>query len=587
MCVLQEKKTVLCGLFYYFYLMKLKTFIVLACFLCFSGISATAQIYAGNSAEDLYRLSLRQEKLHHYDSAYYFAHLSYRKYRQENDSLNMANIKYIMAALNYKAHHYPGSERDCMEALELIPGNAPEKLHILLYNLLGLNALEKNNLREAEKYFTKIGSLASKPGKKKFQRMYYNNMGLLEEKKMNYLRSVEYFDSILNLYGESIKPHVYARTIANKGWEYYLNKHYTKAYPLLLKALKVFDSLSHEEGQALVHLRLAYYFHDTKRTEQALRHATEAYRLNHKLHLFRDELKSLILLSKLNPVHAEEYFDNYHRLNDSLIHVERRYKEQTAKIRYETREKEMKIAEQKRKLTSSLYKMLAIILLLVMSIAFAGILLYQKGILAEKNRQIQRQLSLITELKKEVHHKTKNDLKRFKSLLSSTRRDIPPETYGKLLNQLESHILLHEMLYQSQKGDKVSVKEYFSSLCKLLSSGYERQSDCQVDSDLELGYDLLKNLALFLNEAVTNIYKHAYDDPSHEVHIRVVMYEEKGNYHLEILDSGSGDIRFGNENNFGLNFIKSMVEKELKGSIKPLNTAEKHGILINFPKQTS
>jgi two-component sensor histidine kinase len=567
--------------------MKLSLYFLIVSFPVVWVISAEAQTLYEHPADEYYKKALNFNSTHRWDSAYYYAHLSYKAYNKVADSLNMANAKYVSAMINYKARNYPGSENECTDALGLLSGTPHDKLQYYLYVLIGLNALEKNSLSVAYDYFNKAGVLSRSIRKKKFYRIYYNNMGLLEEKRGNYARALMYYDSVLSLYGKSIKPHIYSRTVKNKAWIYYLNEQYTQVYPLLIKGLQIDDSLSHKEGQALAHLRLAYYFRDTKQPEKTLIHAQKAYQLNNDLHLFRDVNKSLTLLSEIDPTSATRYFERYRLINDSLMKVERKFKEQAARIRYETKEKERKIEEQKRELTARLYKFIAILSLLVISIAFVMILLHQKGLLRKKNRQIQDQLSLITELKKEVHHKTKNDLMRVRSLLSEQKNNIPEESFHKLHTQLEAFILLHKLLYQGKTGDKTSVQEFFTMLCDIFSSVYSRKSKCQVKSDLELGYDLLKNLALILNEAITNIYKHAYDNVDDTVEIRVNMLEENGRYHLEILDKGRGTIQPDNEGAFGLSFIKNLVENEWQGDIIFSNTGDKHGILINFPKHTT
>lgn len=173
--------------------------------------------------------------------------------------------------------------------------------------------------------------------------------------------------------------------------------------------------------------------------------------------------------------------------------------------------------------------------------------------LLDKQREIERSLKEKDILLKEVHHRVKNNLQIISSLLqlqkmaSSTDPELKEEelkTLTDAANRVQSIALVHEILYDNDNFGALDFRSYVESLCSYL--------DLQVGgkpipirygiNDLTLDLTSAVPCALIVNEALTNVQKHAFPPGwtgTMEARVEAAQ-DESGRVRLVIRDNGVG-----------------------------------------------
>lgn len=192
---------------------------------------------------------------------------------------------------------------------------------------------------------------------------------------------------------------------------------------------------------------------------------------------------------------------------------------------------------------------------------------------------------------KEIHHRIKNNLTIISSIFSLRSGQANGESNELLResqNRLRAVALLHEILYESKDLSSISFELYVKKLTDALFQIY------QVDREkirLELNIQEAKvkaeigmNLALIINELITNSLKHGLADSESGL-IRVHFTRENDMLTLEVSDSGKGlpeeSIRKRNPSSLGLSLVESLA-KQIGGKVNLLNQ-EGACIQLRFP----
>lgn len=192
---------------------------------------------------------------------------------------------------------------------------------------------------------------------------------------------------------------------------------------------------------------------------------------------------------------------------------------------------------------------------------------------------------------KEIHHRIKNNLTIISSIFSLRSGQADEESNDILResqNRLRAVALLHEILYESKDLSSISFELYVKKLTDALFEIY------QVDREkirLELNIQEAKvkaeigmNLALIINELITNSLKHGLADSESGL-IRVHFTRKDEMLTLDVSDSGKGlsedSIRKRSPNSLGLSLVESLA-KQIDGKIDFLNQQGAR-IRLTFP----
>ena len=176
----------------------------------------------------------------------------------------------------------------------------------------------------------------------------------------------------------------------------------------------------------------------------------------------------------------------------------------------------------------------------------------------------------------EIHHRVRNNLQVISSLLDLTRRrTVNPEASGVLADatsKIQTMAFIHSQLYESENFSKIEMGSHVRKLSGHLSQIYGAWKkgivtvfDC---SDLYLSVSQAIPCALILNEVISNVYKHAYQEgAAGKCYISVKTIEEN-KASISVGDDGAGipdnwDIE--KSGTLGLKLIKNLILRQLKG----------------------
>jgi two-component sensor histidine kinase len=195
-----------------------------------------------------------------------------------------------------------------------------------------------------------------------------------------------------------------------------------------------------------------------------------------------------------------------------------------------------------------------------------------------RETELRESLAQKEVLVREIHHRVKNNLQLVMSLLNlHARRIRDPRAevaFAEARSRINALATLHRRLYESESLQEVELKWFLEDLCAELRRGglsRGRHIDLIVDSPTEvIGPEVAVPLGLLVTEAITNAYKHAFNERSGG-HIYVeVQRESPTTLLLCVRDDGVGfDPAGGGADNNGLG--RSLIEafvRQLRGELE-------------------
>lgn len=166
-----------------------------------------------------------------------------------------------------------------------------------------------------------------------------------------------------------------------------------------------------------------------------------------------------------------------------------------------------------------------------------------------RDRQLTAALETQTQLTREVHHRVKNNLQIVTSLLTLQSARLKDPAAREALGQTRARIsalgLIYRLLYEdgadSEKGN-VPLDTLIAELCAQLRSAQHSRPDVQLDCAADHGRISIDDaipLTLFVVEAVTNAYRHAFPE-GRSGRIWMKLKTENGVTTLCVEDNGVG-----------------------------------------------
>ncbi len=271
-------------------------------------------------------------------------------------------------------------------------------------------------------------------------------------------------------------------------------------------------------------------------------------------------------------------------LSDSLLNLENQKTMSELQTRYETNQKEVKIAGQGAEISrqKTVIWFVAGILALVLMGGFFLFRLNQK-----LNKRNEEKEFLI----KEIHHRVKNNLQVLSSLLHLQSRNIHDEAALDAVregqNRVDAMGLIHQKLYMGENLAAVEMQDYLQNLGDTLLDSFgldERVKIKYLLYPLHLDVDTAIPLGLIINELLTNSLKYAFPDGrTGEVEIKL-WTDENRKLCLQISDDGAGkpapaDAK--NSTGFGSKLVQILSQK-LKGKPEIFQTENGYSTFIRF-----
>ncbi len=203
-----------------------------------------------------------------------------------------------------------------------------------------------------------------------------------------------------------------------------------------------------------------------------------------------------------------------------------------------------------------------------------------QDITARKRAEIQLKQALAekTALVQELYHRTRNNMQVIRAMLHIYGGYVGDARVAEVFEEMEDRIyamaLAHRKLYESQNLSRINLKEYILDLFVHLKESYQEAADnialVEEMEDVAILIDTAAPCGLVLNEALSNVFKHAFpNNRAGEVRIHLRRAVD-GKIELTIADSGIGvpaGFDFRTCKTLGVQNMIAIVEYQLQGEI--------------------
>lgn len=287
---------------------------------------------------------------------------------------------------------------------------------------------------------------------------------------------------------------------------------------------------------------------------------------------------------------AIRHIQQYKMLSDSVVNEIKNREIEQLQIEYNSEKKDQEIKQLKKReqlqqanlrQANIIRNWIAASAVLLMLLLIAGYTRYrfkqktnkkleeQRVVIHQKNASLQRLVNEKEWLIKEIHHRVKNNFHIVTGLLGTQSGYLKSEEAIAAVKESRQRIhamsLIHLKLFQSENLLSVDVREYIYELVDSLKESFDQSAAIQfhVQADrmhLELSH--VMPVGLILNEAITNVFKHAFPDKKPgNVYISFVCNDADKSMVLTVRDDGTGlPADFGNNSqpSMGLNLMRGL-----------------------------
>jgi len=195
-------------------------------------------------------------------------------------------------------------------------------------------------------------------------------------------------------------------------------------------------------------------------------------------------------------------------------------------------------------------------------------------------------------LLKEIHHRVKNNMQIISGLLELQsfyiNNDEAQEIFRESQNRILSMAQVHEMLYKFENLAAINFTTYLENLINHIRDSYNLNDriSFKINSVVKnINIDIAVPCALLINELLSNIIKHAFDEGQNGV-VNISFQLKGDSYFLEVTDNGKGigkvDLQ-GEQKTLGLSLIQSLVS-QLNGEMAIINESGTK-VLVSFSEK--
>jgi two-component sensor histidine kinase len=178
----------------------------------------------------------------------------------------------------------------------------------------------------------------------------------------------------------------------------------------------------------------------------------------------------------------------------------------------------------------------------------------------------------------ELFHRTRNNMQVISSVLEMQSEYTSNSAVKQVLRDTQSRIqalsLVFQQIYKTQNINRIDLKEYLTELANQLFVTYNTSRDrvtlvLDIDKEFVL-FDIAIPCGLVANELIINALTHAFPDERTGVVSLCLHRITSGEIEFEIIDNGVGlssDSDINNMPTLGIRLVKTIVTKQLKGSV--------------------
>ena len=399
------------------------------------------------------------------DSAFYYLNRGKDLYQQRKDSYGIGKSFLSMAIIQESAGDNFGSIETSLLASKFLKEKDTSHYAILFgnYNNLGVTSNNLKNYKDAKRFYNRALLFTNDPIDKM---TLANNIAVVFHNEKNYRKAIEIYRKLLDSVGP--KSEFYPKLLLNfsrSNW--FADRKYSPVQSYLL-AEKLSENYDDDWTKDAAYAYLsAYYF--TKNTDSAKIYAHKMYGLAKKMEYPQDQLEALQNLIKLSDGSlAQKYFEEYSRIQDSLVNSQNKAKNQFALIRFESEksksenlklQKEHADHEHQLEVQRLTIGILLLSFILAVIVSKKRIRRRQQRLIFKANNNLQEQR---LDFSKKVHDVVANGIYEVMTTIEN-QNNIPKE---KILDKLE-------LMYEKSRDlsyDNPLQEEFRERISNLLSS---------------------------------------------------------------------------------------------------------------------
>ncbi|MCB0383491.1 MAG: two-component sensor histidine kinase, partial [Psychroserpens sp.] len=256
----------------------------------------------------------------------------------------------------------------------------------IVNNLLAIISVKLKSYDKAIEYHEEAIAISNEMNDGYLNNLYStNNKAYVHRLKGDIDTSIELYQLVLDkkdLYKDD--PSFLSTTLANMAYSKSLkkDKNIGEIEMMFQRAYKISDSLDDPIAKIAVTTEFSNFYLNIGEKEKALIYANETYQLAEETSSNDIRLESLLILSKLNDEEkANTYLNEYIRLNDSLLNVERNVRNKFARIEFETD----KIEEENERISQQRMWLIVVSSVLLVTLFLLYIIISQRT----KNKELQ------------------------------------------------------------------------------------------------------------------------------------------------------------------------------------------------------
>lgn len=198
-----------------------------------------------------------------------------------------------------------------------------------------------------------------------------------------------------------------------------------------------------------------------------------------------------------------------------------------------------------------------------------------------KKRTMELESSLIEQISllQEVHHRVKNNLQFISAMLKMQMNAVKNEKDKAVLKEASRRInamaLVHDMLYNKEKVESISVKEYLTELISKLSelTSYDSANvkfNVNVD-DVKFDINNCVSIGMITSEIISNAIKHAFRGVENPIIDITLKFNQADNMVVySIHDNGKGILIKNNNSGIGLRLI-DIFARQMEAEYESVN----------------
>ena len=499
-----------------------------------------------------------------FNSAFYNFNKSKIAFEILKDSANAVYNLIQMASIQQINGDYYGSKETLTEALPFI--TKKDVYSASINNYFGIADKELAIYDDAIYYYKEAIKECTDSISKQSP---LNNIAVVYIQQKKYDKAIHILESILNkkiLNNNSLQTK--ARVKDNLGYAYFKKGINEKGFLLMNEGFNLRKEIGDSYGSLQSNLHLAEYFFYID-SQKANQYALDAYKEATKLNTIDDRLDALSLLMTNNSINNTTYAQKYVRLNDSIIKIRHNFKNNFAKIKYDSKkekdenqklrlEKAENLVALKDAENETIVAVAAFIILL-----FLGA--YLKKHLDNRNRigKIKTAYDTETRIAKNIHDELANDV--FHAITFTQTQPLTNENTKETLIQKLDHIYTRVRGISKENNDIDTGENFSVNLKEMLSTYNSNATNVIINSIEKISWDAIddiKKIAVYrvLQELMVNMKKH-----SAASRVVVKFDSNQKNIIIDYVDDGQGSIK----NKINKNGLQNMENRILaiKGSI--------------------